>query len=113
MSLVPISNVVNIVAGTAIAQTRGDADRAQHDLTNQQRVVQSGARSEAAAGIDETNGDKSTHERDADGRLPYQRPNQPADQPIPSSSDAPAASQPLLQVQDPTGETGNELDVLG
>ncbi len=106
MSVVPTSGIGSLVAGVQTAQGRGDTDRAAQDIGSQQRV------SQLAAGAEQVQGEATTHERDADGRLPYQRPGQRQ-----AAGDAPAiehdATQPDHLVKDPTGQTGTELDLVG
>ncbi|MGE0608723.1 MAG: hypothetical protein AB7O62_16635 [Pirellulales bacterium] len=106
MSLIPTSGIGHIVAGVQAAQGRGDPDRAAQEIGSQQRV------SQLAAGAEQVNGEASTHERDADGRLPYQQQNtrqKSADGNEAASDADPSAPLP----KDPTGQTGTTLDLTG
>ncbi|MGA2031033.1 MAG: hypothetical protein ABSG68_02150 [Thermoguttaceae bacterium] len=108
-----MSNIAGSVAGTPLAQATGaDLERAQYETVSRQRQAQSQQKAEAASGIGETDGeDHQAAERDADGRLPWRRPERPADasdQPDPSLTPAPP---PLPK--DPSQQSGNLLDLTG
>jgi len=95
-------------SGTTLTQAKGaDIDRAQQEGANAQRRVQAEQRAENAAGIGQADGeDHESSERDADGRRPWEiggRSKSPAAPP----GDAPP------QAKDPTGQTGNLLDLTG
>lgn len=100
------------IAGAPLAQTKGaDAERAEQDVSNQQRQVTNELKAEAAAGIAETDGKQhETNERDADGRRPWE---------FPGRKGAPAAPEPEPQAtepppsKDPSGESGGQLDLSG
>lgn len=111
MSIGPLSgnvgNIVSSIAGMPLAQARGaDVDRAQHENSVQELRDQSDIKAEMAAGIGETDGtDHQTADRDADGRRLWERrregPKMSADE----------ETQP--HVKDPTGQSGNALDLSG
>ena len=62
-------------------------------------------KAEAAAGVGEPDGeDHETHDRNADGRRPWE------DQPAP---EADAEPPDMRQSKDPSGQSGNLLDLTG
>ena len=108
MNFVPVNAVINSLAAAQSAQSRGDAERNSQEISAQQRVAQ------LSAGAEQVHGESSTEERDADGRLPYQRPGQRRGQDgtLPGEPAQPPVDAELL-VKDPSGEVGGELDILG
>ena len=96
-------------AGAPLSQLAGaETERASKDASVQQRQAKSNAKSEAAAGIGETEQDQGTSERDADGRRLWELPPEaarPGEEPLPSVEHH--------QVKDPTGIAGNSLDLTG
>jgi hypothetical protein len=110
MSVGPMGAVPGSVAGSPLAQTSGsETERARQDAGAHQRRVRSDQKAESAAGIGETDGeDHEAADRDADGRRPWEAP--PDSQSAPSADqDAASSSRP----QDPSGESGNLLDLTG
>ncbi len=107
MQVGPLGNVAAGAAGAALAQTKGtELDRTQQDLAAHQRRIQTEQQAAEAAGIGQTDGQEhQTDERDADGRLPWQMPNRPAQNPPPPT--------PPCRPEDPTGTAGTQLDLLG
>jgi hypothetical protein len=107
MSVGPLSSFAGSVAGAPLAQTKGsEAERAQYENAVQEGRVQSGNKAESAAGIGETDGkDHETAERDADGRRPWEirHKSKPPD----------AAADEAATVKDPSGQSGNLLDLSG
>jgi hypothetical protein len=100
-------------AGLGLAQTTGtDPIRSQQAATAQQRHVESDIRAEDTAGIAATDGeDQETHDRDADGRRAWEIAGAPhGAQGEQAALDADGA--PHLP-KDPSGESGNELDLSG
>jgi hypothetical protein len=108
MSIGSLGNVAASASGAPLAQTKGsDVERAQHDVSAQQRVVESNRKAEAASGIGETDGeDHQPGERDADGRRPWQLPAQ-----TPNTGQPPAHESP--PGKDTSGRCGNLLDLSG
>jgi hypothetical protein len=96
-------------AGAPLAQTKGsEIERFNQDLNAQQRHVQTEKKAEAAAGIGETDdGDLEANERDADGRLPWKRPE---DRKKPDDENPESPPPPS---RDATGQSGNQLDLSG
>jgi hypothetical protein len=100
-------------AGSPLAQAKGsEAERASQDVGAQQRQTRFEQKAEAAAGIGETDGDNNQpNERDADGRRLWEAPakkRQDADDETVDPSDI-----KLPSVRDPSGDSGNLLDLSG
>lgn len=111
MSVGLTGGLIGSAAGAPLAQTRGgDVDRAAHEAANQQRQVANDAHAESAAGIGETDEDQAAADRDADGRRLWEgrhpKPTAPAAESTTPTVDA-------TPVKDPTGESGNLLDLSG
>ena len=109
MSIGFLSGIAGSVAGTSLAQTRGsEIDRAQQENTSRELRTHSEQKAEMAAGIGQADGDNhQTSERDADGRRLWEFPQRHGEQ------DA-GHEEPLHpQGQDPTGQSGNLLDLSG
>jgi len=111
MSVGPMGAVPGSVAGSPLAQTSGsETERAQHDVGAQQRRIQSDQKAESAAGIGETDGeDHEAADRDADGRRPWEAPPEPG---TAEASDSNSPPDPP-RTKDPSGESGNLLDLTG
>ncbi len=108
MSMGPMNGVVGSAAGAPLSQTSGsETERAQKDASAHQRQVDTDKKAADAAGIGQTEEDQGTSERDADGRRFWEpsdkkNPEQDTDQ-----------SEPSRQAKDPTGNSGNSLDLTG
>ncbi len=108
MSMGPMSGVVGSAAGAPLSQASGsETERAQKDASAHQRQVETDKKAADAAGIGQTEEDQGTSERDADGRRFWEAtdkkiPEQDADQ-----------SEPPRQAKDPSGNSGNSLDLTG
>jgi hypothetical protein len=109
MSIGPLSGIAGSVAGTSLAQTRGsEIDRAQQESTASELRVRGVEKAEMAAGVGQADGDNhQTAERDADGRRLWEFPQRPAEDE--SQGDAPHRAPPA----DPSGQSGNTLDLSG
>lgn len=109
MSIGPLNPIAASIAGAPSGHTAGaDSARALHQAANQQVLAQNNVRAENAAGIGATDGeDNETSDRDADGRRLWEAPlaKRPAD------ATEPAAEPP--HSRDPTGESGQTLDLSG
>jgi hypothetical protein len=105
-----LSNIGGSVAGTSLAQLRGsDVDRSQQDSNARELRVQSDEKAELAAGVGQADGeDHQTADRDADGRQLWQLHNRPGQQ-----QDASGTSPQETRSIDPTGQSGNMLDLTG
>jgi hypothetical protein len=104
-----MTGIAGSVSGAPLAQAKGsDIERTGQDAAAQQRVVETQQKAEAAGGVGEPDmEDHQTADRDADGRLPWQRPS--AQQAAAKPGDAPPSPPP----KDPTGQSGNLLDLSG
>ena len=107
MSVGPLGGIAGSAAGSPLAQTKGpEMERLQQDAGSQEARVQNQSKAEAASGIGEADGqDHETADRDADGRSPWKIPARKAGDPGPAADEA--------QSKDPTGESGNLLDLSG
>ncbi len=109
MSIGLLSNIGGSVAGTSLAQLRGsDVDRGQQETSARDLRVQSEEKAELAAGVGQADGDDhQTADRDADGRQLWRLRNpqsQQAEEGVPSQD---------ARSKDPTGQSGNMLDLSG
>jgi len=94
-------------AGSPLSQTAGaETERTQKDSAARERIIDSQAKSERAGGIGETQEDQQSAERDADGRRLWEAP------PKKDIEDAEAADD-QRRAKDPTGVSGNTLDLTG
>ncbi len=111
MSVGP-SGMIGSFAGTPLAQSKGtDTERAQQDTADQTRQVQRDKQSENAAGIGQTEEDQQASERDADGRRLWELGSKDQqDQAGTDSSQQPARPP---KSKDPTGQSGNQVDLSG
>jgi hypothetical protein len=108
MSMGPMSGVVGSAAGAPLSQTSGsETERAQKDASAHQRQVETDKKASDAAGIGQTEEDQGTSERDADGRRFWET----TDQKISEQDDD--QSEPPRKAKDPTGNSGNSLDLTG
>ena len=88
-----------------------EAERARQEEVKRERQVQAAERAEAAAGVGQTDGDEhAAHERDADGRRPWElvQPQQP-----PDPLDAPEPAPGTPRSRDASGLSGQQLDLTG
>jgi len=107
MQVGPLGNIAAGAAGAPLAQTQGaERDRTHQQSAAHQRRIQTEQLAAEAAGIGQADGQEhQTDERDADGRLPWEMPARPPQNP-PAS---PAPARP----EDPDGAIGAQLDLLG
>jgi len=113
MSIGLLSNIGGSVAGSSLAQVRGaDVDRAQQEHGARELKAQGDEKAELAAGVGQTDGDEhQTADRDADGRQVWQlRRGAPAQRRGEQEQDV---NPPENRVKDPTGQSGNMLDLSG
>jgi hypothetical protein len=106
MNVVPMGGIISGAAGAPLAQSGGaDAERTQRDGVIRERRVTSEQSAEMAAGIGTTDEDQETSDRDADGRMFWQQPTpgNPQDE----------GEVRAKQSKDPTGTSGNSLDLTG
>jgi hypothetical protein len=103
------TSVLGSAAGTAASQTAGaETERAQKDTAARERLVDGQNKSERAAGIGTTDEDQQASERDADGRRLWEAPGKKK-----SDSEEADAGEPQRRAKDPTGMSGNVLDLTG
>ena len=103
------SGLAGSAAGAPLSQTAGaETERSQKDSAVRERLVDGQNKSERASGIGTTEQDQQTDERDADGRRMWDasgdRKKANQDQP---------ADEPDRRAKDPTGLSGNALDLTG
>ena len=108
MNIAATTGALTSAAGAPLSQTAGaETERTQKDSAARERVVDSQNTSERASGIGETQEDREASERDADGRRPWEAAAKKKD-----AAD-PADPEIERKAKDPTGMTGNELDLTG
>jgi hypothetical protein len=106
MNVVPMGGIISGAAGAPLAQTSGaDAERTQRDGVIRERRVTSEQSAEMAAGIGTTDEDQETSERDADGRMFWEQRAQ--------TNGLDEDEVRGKQSKDPTGASGNSLDLTG
>lgn len=107
MNVVPMGGIISGAAGAPLAQTSGvETERTQRDGAVRDRRVATEQSAEKAAGVGTTDKDQETSERDADGRMFWE---QPAERKKVEEETA----QQIRLAKDPTGESGNSLDLMG
>lgn len=109
MSVGPLG-MIGSAAGSPLSQTKGsDAEKAQHDAASQTRQSASANKAEMAAGIGQTEHDEQASDRDADGRRVWEiGPQQEQEEGGDGQSEGGASKS-----KDPTGQSGNQLDLSG
>ena len=108
MSMGPMSGVVGSAAGAPSSQTSGsETERAQKDASAHQRLVDTDKKAADAAGIGQTEEDQGTSERDADGRRFWEATEEKKQEQAADESETPR------KAKDPTGNSGNSLDLTG
>jgi hypothetical protein len=92
-------------AGVPLARTKGtDVDRAQTEVGAHERTVYPGEEAEAAGSVGAPDGENhETAERDADGRRPWDQAEEVPETPAIGA----------VQSKDPSGQSGNFLDLTG
>ena len=110
MNIGPLGALAS-AAGAPLSQSTGsDTVRARRDATSHERGVQSIEKAESAAGIGPTDGEQhETTDRDADGRLPYERQHAGASHQAEQTD--PFDGTP--HSKDASGDSGHQLDLLG
>ena len=100
------------LAGTSLAQARGDVERVQQHAGAHTRAVQSQQHAQAAAGIGQLDADSQSSDRDADGRRLWEEPADAsaANDPNAAATDAPPTE---LRSLDATGTCGTHIDLTG
>ncbi len=96
-----------------------DADRTAQEVSEQEREHDADTKAENAAGIGQTDGEEhGANQRDADGRRLWEKNTAPSDAASDAAADEPAedaegASHPTHASRDATGQSGNQLDLMG
>jgi hypothetical protein len=109
MNIGATSGALTSAAGAPLSQTAGsEAERTQKESSVQQRIADAQDKSEKASGIGQTDADSETSERDADGRRLWE---DGVEKKKPTVVEE-AAVEPR-QAKDPTGMSGNSLDLTG
>jgi hypothetical protein len=106
MNVGSTGGVMGSAAGAPLAQTSGsETERTQKDAGVSQRQAVHEKKAADAAGIGTTEQDQEASERDADGRRFWEKSaeRKPEDEPT---------AAPRLS-KDPTGASGNSLDLTG
>ena len=107
MSMGPIGGVLGSAAGAPLSQTAGsEAERSQRDMSAQQRQTATDLSADKAAGIGTTDEDQASSERDADGRMFWERPEH-------RETAEDGGEESPKQAKDPSGFSGNALDLTG
>ena len=107
MNVGPAAGIAGSAAGAPLSQTKGsETERAGRDAADQLRQTDGQDRSEKAAGIGQTQEDAETSDRDADGRRLWEENRRKQQQ---------EAEEEALRhrAKDPTGTSGNSLDLMG
>ncbi len=108
MNVGPMSGVASSAAGAPLSQSSGsETERSQKDASARQRQVDSDQKGEKAAGIGQTEEDQGASDRDADGRSFWKTAEEKKQE-----LEASQAKEPR-QAKDPTGNSGNALDLTG
>jgi hypothetical protein len=109
MSIGPMGALAGSAAGSPLAQTVGtETERAQQEVSGQQRRMDAEKKAEAAAGIGQTDGeDHETADRDADGRRMWENaPEGKGDANDRAEDEGPKS-------KDASGKSGTQLDLSG
>ncbi len=106
MSVGPLPPAGNF-AGSPLAQGAGSESASRKEGSDQTRGNQLDARAAEAAGIGKTEEDSEAEDRDADGRLAWERRRESGQGEEQSSDD----ETPEVRSADPEGVRGNRLDL--
>jgi hypothetical protein len=108
MNIGATTGALGSAAGAPLSQTAGaEAERMQKDAGVQQRLADAQTKSEKASGIGQMEQDQEASERDADGRRLWE------DRAKKKAEEGAEADEGQRQAKDPTGMSGNELDLTG
>jgi hypothetical protein len=106
MNVGATTGALTSAAGAPLSQTAGaEAERTQKESSVQQRLADAQTKSEKASGIGQMDEDQQASERDADGRRLWEDTRKKK-----AAEAEPAESR---QAKDPTGMSGNSLDLTG
>jgi len=102
------------VAGSQLAQTKGaESDRASQESSRQDNTQRAEKKAESAAGIGETEEEKPTSDRDADGRRILENHEEPEADEKSTADDAADQAGEQRKSRDATGQRGTNLDLSG
>lgn len=102
--------IIGGISAAPQAQRNASVDRASTESTRQQNAAANDLAAAEVAGIGKTDGeDHATGERDADGRLDWQRHGKQPEAKLTEDDDA---SEPIKS-RDITGDSGGTLDLQG
>ncbi len=103
------------LAGSPLSQKTGAAaDRAKQDTAHGQRQADSTQRAADAAGIGQTHEEREATDRDADGRMLWERQEAPSESPTEDGDETEKTkTQHPPAAKDPKGESGGTLDLVG
>ncbi len=108
MSVGPLGGILGSAAGAPLSQTAGsESERARKESSASQRQADGDQKAESAAGIGQTEEDQGASERDADGRSFWKTSDEKKEE------QAHKEPQPERKAKDPTGNSGNSLDLTG
>lgn len=112
MSVGPLGGIVGSAAGAPLSQTKGsEVDRAGQESTAQERKVEGEKSAEKASGIGQTEEDQESSDRDADGRRLWEVDEQ--EQGAEEDAEGKDDQAGERKAKDPTGQSGNTLDLTG
>jgi hypothetical protein len=107
MNIGATTGALGSAAGAPLSQTAGaEAERAQKEAGVQQRLADAQTKSEKASGIGQMDEDQQASERDADGRRLWEDTAK-------KKAEEVEANEAQRQAKDPTGMSGNSLDLTG
>jgi hypothetical protein len=103
------TGLVGSAAGAPLSQTAGaETERSQKDAAVRERLAESQNKSERASGIGTTEQDQQTDERDADGRRLWEAAGKRK-----RGASEVEETEPDRRAKDPSGLSGNSLDLTG
>jgi hypothetical protein len=109
MNIGATTGALGSAAGAPLSQTAGsEAERTQKEASVQARLADAQTKSEKASGIGQMEQDQEASERDADGRRLWEDTAKKKEQEA-----AAEAADAQRQAKDPTGMSGNSLDLTG
>lgn len=111
MSVVP-TGFAGSAAGTAAAHAAGQQTTQAESAATESRRATSAQRAEQAGGVAHPEDESQVFERDADGRRPWESPTKPAEK-SPVADDQQAVEDNPPRGRDPSGQTGQYLDLCG
>jgi hypothetical protein len=107
MNIPAATGALGSAAGAPLSQTAGsESERLQREAGVERRTADAQNRSEQASGIGQAEQDEQASERDADGRRLWEH-QEKKDAAGDASPEAPR------RAKDPTGMSGNSLDLTG